>query len=85
MDYLTEINIRIKHYTFSNWKKIMHILRSKSLQSRGSSMLSLLFSFLKILVLNLGLPSILEREEKVERSVLRMLPEHRQEGPSSNN
>lgn len=29
-------------------------------------MLSLLFSFLKILVLNLGLPSSLEREEKVE-------------------
>lgn len=30
-------------------------------------MLSLLFSFLKILVSNLELPSILESEEKVER------------------
>lgn len=55
-------------------------------------MLSLLFSFLKILVLNLGLPSILEREEKVEirrkwkeHFVLGRLPEHRQEGPSFNN
>lgn len=44
-------------------------------------MLSLLFSYLKILILNLGLPSILERGESGKNRVLGRLLEHRQEEP----